>query len=495
MNSIQRQVDVVRGRQQRQWLWRCGTWGSIVGGAVGSALGLANYLSPTASIDWSWIVSSVALAPLLGIAWAVLRPCRTREAAVAIDRTCGLKDRVATALSFMTGQQSDEIQTLQIQDAERRVADIDAKSVAPIVAPRGWLAGVSLTSVALLLVFLTTGADSVSADVVEDNPVVLAQAARVEAGLEELEEFNQEQLDPELEKLLKELGETLEELKSPGADPKEALAKLSEMEAALQAEQQELAKVDAAAALQEIGEALSLAEEMKAAGEAMAQGNLSEAAEELAKLEMPKLDLQTERAVTEKLDQLSNNQSGQPMPQSLRDAASKMSQGLNNGSRSKFKEGVQGLAGECSKQGRRKKLMDLLKKQCKCLSECKCECESECQNPSNSNKKGGNKWGLGASGNQPGDKTAKLATQPKMEIKGKQSDSGDVDVETISSGEQDEEAAREYRKQVEKYKQLSESVLDSEPIPLGHRQTIRRYFELIRPQGAEADATDADASK
>ena len=31
-------------------------------------------------------------------------------------------------------------------------------------------------------------------------------------------------------------------------------------------------------------------------------------------------------------------------------------------------------------------------------------------------------------------------------------------------------------------------MLDSEPIPLGHRQTIRRYFELIRPQSAETDA-------
>ena len=30
-----------------------------------------------------------------------------------------------------------------------------------------------------------------------------------------------------------------------------------------------------------------------------------------------------------------------------------------------------------------------------------------------------------------------------------------------------------------------ERALDSEPIPLGHRQTIRRYFELIRPQNDE----------
>ena len=30
-------------------------------------------------------------------------------------------------------------------------------------------------------------------------------------------------------------------------------------------------------------------------------------------------------------------------------------------------------------------------------------------------------------------------------------------------------------------------MLDSEPIPLGHRQTIRRYFEAIRPTQAETD--------
>ena len=34
---------------------------------------------------------------------------------------------------------------------------------------------------------------------------------------------------------------------------------------------------------------------------------------------------------------------------------------------------------------------------------------------------------------------------------------------------------------------MSESVLNSESIPLGHRQTIRRYFKSIRPESAETD--------
>lgn len=77
-----------------------------------------------------------------------------------------------------------------------------------------------------------------------------------------------------------------------------------------------------------------------------------------------------------------------------------------------------------------------------------------------------------------------------MNIKGQQGDSGEVEVETIESAEQKQEAVREYRKQAKKYEQISESVLSEEAIPLGHRQTIRRYFESIRPSGAETDAVE-----
>ena len=42
---------------------------------------------------------------------------------------------------------------------------------------------------------------------------------------------------------------------------------------------------------------------------------------------------------------------------------------------------------------------------------------------------------------------------------------------------------------------MSEAVLESEPIPLGQRQTIRKYFELIRP-GADSDtATETGPSE
>ena len=54
-------------------------------------------------------------------------------------------------------------------------------------------------------------------------------------------------------------------------------------------------------------------------------------------------------------------------------------------------------------------------------------------------------------------------------------------METTHSPEGKQKAARAYKESYDKYKKMSEDVLDSEPIPLGHRQAIRKYFELIRP--------------
>ena len=492
MRSIYDRVEAVRARQQKQWLWQTLSAGLVAGGGIGCLLAVARLLG----VEWlslPAIAAAVGACPLAGVIYGFVIPRRLRNAAVAIDRRYQFKDRIATALNFMHQQTARlPIQELQLDDAEAHVATVDPARVAPFRTPRscGW--GLSLSAAALLIAFFSGPREELDAAVVTSD-VVRNQAARIAESLEELEEFNQEIDDPEIEQLLKELAEKIEELKQPGMDPKEALAKLSEMEAALESKQQQLADPGTEATLQEIGKALSLAEPFQAAGEAMFQGDMEKAAEELAKLEMPKLDRQTERAVTEKLDRAGRN-SSRGAQRRLREATSQICSGLNQGNSGKFEDGMKGLAGECKKQGRRKKLVDLLRKQCRCLSECKSECEGACKKTGASKKKGGKNWGLGASGNDPGDRTAKLKTGSEMQITGTESDSGDVDVETMSTPQQQQEAVRRYREKVEKYEQISESVLDSEPIPLGHRQTIRRYFEMIRPQGAETDAVFSETS-
>jgi hypothetical protein len=329
----------------------------------------------------------------------------------------------------------------------------------------------------------------------ESNAVVEMQSERLEHELEELKQVQEEIQNPELEQLVQNLQKMIEQMKQPGLDPKEALAKLSEMEASLQQMQQQLDDPKTASEMQEIGEALSLSEEMSNAGQALSKGDFEKAADQLETLEMPKLDRQTEKAITENLDKLNQgNEAGAPKTKS-QEAASQISQGLSQGKSGKFQEGMKGLAGEARKQGQKKKLSDLLRKQCQCLSECKGECESECRNQADGKKKGGNKAGTASSGNEPGDKTAKLKTNPQLNLKGQESATGDSEVETLTGDEQQQEAVRSYREKAAEYEALSESVLESESIPLGHRQTIRKYFQMIRPSNAETDQVNQATSE
>jgi len=72
-----------------------------------------------------------------------------------------------------------------------------------------------------------------------------------------------------------------------------------------------------------------------------------------------------------------------------------------------------------------------------------------------------------------------------VQLKGLNTGEGDVEVESTISGEADENAQRSYQEKYVEYQKLSEAVLESEPIPLGHRQSIRRYFEAIRPRATD----------
>ena len=376
MQQIRERVREVHNRRQRQWIWHCLSLGLVTSSVVGCLASIAR-LTSEGSFSIFWVFGIVAAGPIIGLIFALVRPCRIHQAAVAIDQSCGLKDRVGTAVDFLNQKADSPIHQLQIADAEEQIASIKPEKVAPIVAPRSWAAGLIFAALALVIgIFSGPSKEVVAAPIA--NAVVVGQAERIENSLEQLKQFNKEDLDPEIEKLLKELAEKIEELKQTDTDPKEALAKLSEMEAALLEQQDKMDQQDVEASLQEIGKAISLDESLKAAGTAMAESKLEEASEELKKLDLPKMDQKTEKAIKEKLAKAMQNSSEGAQKQ-LKSAVTKMSEGMCSGDRSKFQEGAEGLAGECKKQGRRKKLSDLLRKQCQCLSECKGECECECK--------------------------------------------------------------------------------------------------------------------
>jgi hypothetical protein len=483
--AVQSQLEPVRGRQQFLRAIAGAAWGLLVASLVGAAALLAKVLAAPALPLWLPLAIAAGGAAL-GFVAGLLYRRRLSEAAAAIDSHYALKDRAATALEFASKPELTSAHELALRDAMSHLQTVVPREVVPLRMPRVLPYALATLAATLVLAVVSLLNAPAVAGPPEANDVVLAQAERAAEELQELEEFAKKENDPELNKLLLEMKAAIEELKNPATDLRGAMAKLSEMQAALQAEQAKhnVAAVDAN--MKALGAALSLAQPLAEAGQALSSGDYEKAAQQLENLEAPELDRQTEKATQEKLAAAAK-QAESDGQNALSKAAGEMAQGLGEKS-PKFSEGSKKLAGEASKQAKRKKLTDLLMKQSNCLGECKCECEGECKSTAkNGKKKGGKKAGLAASGNEPGEKTPQLGTNKHEKLTGQQSDDGDVETETTHTPEASQQAQREYRENFAKYKKLTESVLENEPIPLGHRQTIRKYFESIRPNDAETD--------
>jgi hypothetical protein len=483
--TFQLRLDPVHRRQQHLRALTCAAAGLFASAGALLVLVLVRAIAgwhPSALL----VLAVAAFGPVVGYLAGLIWRRQLREAAIAVDAHYRWKDRVLTALEFLTKPDATRIHRLTVNDALQHLDRIDARQVVPSDTPR-ILPGAIATLAAAVVLVIFTAPPQLNASPAVPLAVVVASADRAAEELKSLEEFAREEQDPEIEKLVSALKQAIEDLKQPGVEPREALAKLSLMQASVEQQQAKYNVGQIDAQLQAVGEALALAEAMAEAGKALSSNQLEKAAEELEKLDMPQLDRQTEKAIKEKLDALAR-QMEDSGSSSLSAAAGDLSKGLG-GDGTRFKQGLKRLAKDARSQSKRKRLTNLLKKQCECLGECKCDCENG--TPSYAKGKGGSNWGLGASGNESGEQTPKFGGHYESRLTGRQSDEGEVEIETSHSPEGQQQAQREYRANYDKYRKISEAVLDSEPIPLGHRQTIRRYFEAIRPSDAETDAVQS----
>src|SRR5262249_49780708 len=237
--------------------------------------------------------------------------------------------------------------------------------------------------------------------------------------------------------------------------------------------------------LQSLGSAMRSANATEGAGKALEQGKYEKGAEELEKLEEGQIDRKEAKALEEKLKQVAKESNNVGLGQ-LSAAVSDLADAVKGG-KGNVKKATKTLAKEVSKQAKRRKINELLNAQLEDLKESKCNCQCNSlvkgKKPEKSTSPSST-FGMTTSGNVFGDKTSLLG-QRKQESRTGTPGEGPSDVETPSSPEARQQARRSYRERYQKYRKESEAVLDSEAIPLGHRQTIRRYFELIRPQNRD----------
>ncbi|RPI88986.1 MAG: hypothetical protein EHM42_03815 [Planctomycetaceae bacterium] len=498
MNS--RLHSVLAPVRWRQWLKAISSdasWGLLAAAAL-TCLGALGRLAFDWNVSTAALWSLLAAGPAIGALVGAFRPQSLHKAAVAVDARYALKDRALSALSFQSKPAQPALASLQMADALAHLERVEAREVVSLRAPRpaAWGGAGALIAVGLLLWPVNT---LVEAGPAAPLPEILAQAEIIAEDLrkfDDLLETNDESVltpDEDLTKLVEELRELVEELKQPGVDEREALAKLSEMQAALQAEQAKYNVAVVDAQMKSLGDAMMLAKATESAGKALVEAKYDKAAQQLEQMEEPELDRKESRTLEEKLKKVAQ-EAGEIGLGTLSEAASEMAEGAKGG-KGAFSSGSKKLANQAKAQARRKTIKSLLASQCDRLSECKGNCSKNSlvkgKKPAVSKSPSSN-FGMSTSGNELAERTAMLGEQQLEQITG-QMDEGESEVETTHSLEGREQAQRGYKEVYEKYKKLSDSVLDNEPIPLGQRQMIRKYFELIRPHSdEESGSSQAD---
>jgi hypothetical protein len=503
--SVYEALAPVRRRQQMALMLRAAAAGLLAGACAAALVGLAR-LWPAALGglgDWlfsratptSLVVGFLAGGPALG---ALVGLCWRRgwhTAAVAVDQHYRLKDRAVTALEFVRRRGRTDLHDLQIGDAVEHLRRAEPRQVVAVRAPRMWSAAAVAALAALALGFWPLGTPPVEAGPAAPLPQVVAEADRLLEGFQDLEEAAKQDENKELEKLVEKLRQKAEEMKEPGVDQTEALAKLSEMMAAVQAEQAQYNTALVDGQLQSLGSAMCAATPLEGAGKALQESKLEKAAQELEKLDEPQLDRKQAKTVEEKLKQVAKEMGDVGLGQ-LGGAVSDFAESLKGG-KGKGSKATRVLAKEVKNQARRRRINDLLNAELDRLNEGKCNCQMNSLTRGKKPEKStspSSTFGATTSGNVLGDKTKLLGQRNQVDITGTPGD-GPSDTETTASPEARQQAQRGYKDVYQKYRKMSDAVLDSEPIPLGHRQTIRRYFELIRPQNGDDTMAKPEAGK
>jgi hypothetical protein len=490
---IRSQLDPIRKRRQRLVALRLAVIGLLAGSVAGVALGAARWLLAW-PVPLALVVPVLAAGPLLGALIGLLGRRDWAGTAAAVDAHYRLKDRTITALEFEASPGRGPFHELQLLDAARFLAEAEPGRVAPWRLPRLLPGAGGLLTLALALLLWPAAAPPVAARPEAPLPEVMAEADAIDDNLQEIEDLARKDQNPELARVLQDLRRKADELKQPGVDLREVLAKLSEMQAALAAQQAQYNAGLVDAQLRALGAALSPASALAPIAKALEEDKLERAADELEKLDDPPVDRKEAKAVEEKLKELARGLQEKGLTR-LADAAEQLAQGVK-GDKGQLRKGTRELAQRLREHQRRRRLQQLLALEQDRLKECKSRCASSMlswlarrkqQNQSESSGAG-----KGSGGSLNGEKT-KTAVQRRQEQLSGVAGDGPSEVEVTSSPEATQQAGRLPREQYQKYRRMSEAVLATEPIPLGHRETIRRYFDLIRPEGD--GAADADSGR
>lgn len=435
------------------------------------------------------LLALAGVAVLGGLAMAWLRPISDHRVVRAVDTHFGLPDHTLSAAELPTEVGADW-RRLQHADTAACLADLDWKACWPVAWPKfSAAAGVAVLLLSALVAFRVAflPVPAIAAEGTNED------AAAIEEILADWEKTAELTGDPELREILAELQPLRDQL--PGMNEREMLLALSKLENKLEALRESAAKDSMETSAADMAAALEDVEGMGALAASLRRKELAEAAR-LAEKEAQKLgekgaktpagadNASTQQQMARASERLS--QSGQP------EAASAMNQTREGGQKkdpSEMSKGLAKLGQSLAKAGQSQAAQARLGLQLAQLGECKAGMGQKPGEgiglsllPKLSQQKGKGK-GAGSETDPDREKApTDLGAERSLEGLTGQAGSGDSQVETLASDTPGSEAPRDARSaQFAQYEKLSQQAIEDENLPLAYRESIRKYFEAIKP--------------
>ena len=424
-----------------------------------------------------WVALGISA---IGLIASLFRPINLQAAAQTIDVKAALKDRAGSGLEFIQRQTDEVLTALQLKDTSDRLEAVPAKEVVRYSIPRETKFAALVIVMALAFSYIEFFAPVEAPATLDFSPQIAAEADHL---LKQIEKVEEEANQTGLEEVVKEIKERILELKQENITPKEALAKLTEIDAALQSQMnlEDVAKTDAL--LKSLGEQLAENPNLSDFGQALKSGQYEKSAERLFKFsqKLKSFNPEQRQNVSDALERGGSSLQGTPcdsLGTDLAQAGRAVRKKNSDGARQNLLAAAQKLS-DCAGTKKCNSLLAKLKAQCKA---CKIGIASAC-----SANKPGPGIGSATDSNPLGALTELDAYRQLERITGVQG-AGDSTIEEITQTLIAEDPAsvgtqtvKSYEEAYTKYQQFSEDALAQEQIPLGYKFYVKRYFESIKP--------------
>lgn len=240
----------------------------------------------------------IAMTPFLVAAIAWLQKLPPLAGAIALDRQAGLRDRIATAISFSTKGAKNDFERAAINDGLAHADQASPSRAVKIPVPRDLLAVFAIAAVVVVVAGLEVRkhieeAKSATINALEMDPDDLEALADFANQLKD-----QPHADDDMKAAVAEFNKLVEDLKNRRIDRNEAFRRMAELDTKLK-KSGELDKKALEEAMKKVGSELKKNDLTKDVGAALEKGDKKEAEKKLkelaAKLKSNQLKLSEEQ--------------------------------------------------------------------------------------------------------------------------------------------------------------------------------------------------------